>query len=463
MYAILDIETTGGKFNEEGITEIAIYRHNGLKITDQFISLVNPEREIQPFVQKLTGITSKMLFSAPRFFEVAKRIIDITEDCLIVAHNADFDYRILRTEFKRLGYNFEKNSICTVSLSQELLSNMESYKLGKLVRSLGIPISDRHRAQGDALATVKLFELLLEKDSSKEILKSQVKALHGGRVPSKYLKIIEELPNTSGVYYLHNSVGDIIYIGKSNNLQKRVRNHLTGSSRKSMKIQKNIHKVNFEITGSELIALLKEQHEIKKNQPRINKDGRYRLYPMGIRIDEENIYHQLVLEQVRNDRKYIVVFKNGRVAKNILHQWITNNKLCHHQCSIRETDGPCFSYNKDRCEGACVEKEDVYEYNQRVAKLTHQSNYPHPHFLLIGKGRKNGESSFIYIQDDVYRGYGFFELNHQIKTPKMILSRTTSMEDNTDCRALILSFIKREKYIKLIPLISTTLSASQIK
>ena len=133
MYAILDIETTGGKFNEEGITEIAIYRHNGREITDQFISLVNPEREIQPFVQKLTGINSKMLRSAPRFFEVAKRIIEITEDCLVVAHNADFDYRILRTEFKRLGYNFEKKSICTVSLSQELLSNMESYKLGELL------------------------------------------------------------------------------------------------------------------------------------------------------------------------------------------------------------------------------------------------------------------------------------------------------------------------------------------
>ena len=306
MYAILDIETTGGKFNEEGITEIAIYRHNGLEVTDQFISLVNPEREIQPFVQKLTGINSKMLRSAPRFFEIAKRIIEITEDCVIVAHNADFDYRILRTEFKRLGYNFEKNSLCTVSLSQQLLTNMESYKLGKLVRSLGIPISDRHRAQGDALATVKLFELLLEKDSSKKILKSQIKVLHGERVPSKYLKIIEELPNASGVYYLHNTVGDILYIGKSNNIQKRVRNHLTGSSKKALKIQKNLHKVNFETTGSELIALLKEQHEIKKNQPKINKDGRYRLYPMGIRIDMETDYHQLVLEQVRSDRVYIL-------------------------------------------------------------------------------------------------------------------------------------------------------------
>ena len=455
MYAILDIETTGGKFNEEGITEIAIYRHNGLEVTDQFISLVNPEREIQPFVQKLTGINSKMLRSAPRFFEIAKRIIEITKDCVIVAHNADFDYRILRTEFKRLGYNFEKNSLCTVSLSQQLLPNMESYKLGKLVRSLGIPISDRHRAQGDALATVKLFELLLEKDSSKKILKSQIKVLHGERVPSKYLKIIEELPNASGVYYLHNTVGDILYIGKSNNIQKRVRNHLTGSSRKALKIQKNLHKVNFETTGSELIALLKEQHEIKKNQPKINKDGRYRLFPMGIRIDMETDYHQLVLEQVRSDRVYINVFKNARVAKYILQKWITNNQLCYHNSSLKETNGPCFAYKNDQCDGVCIGKEKAKDYNQRVAKLAHQRDYPHNNCLVIGKGRKNGESSFIYIKNQVYRGYGFFELNHQIKTPEKILSRMTAMEDNSDCHELILSFIKKEKFIKLIPLVNS--------
>ena len=285
MYAIIDIETTGGKYNEEGITEIAIYRHNGFKVVDQFISLVNPEQEIQPYVQKLTGINSKMLRNAPRFFEIAKRIIEITKDCIIVAHNADFDYRIIRKEFESLGYNFKKDSICTVTLSKHLLPEMESYKLGNLVHSLGIPLTNRHRAQGDAFATVKLFELLLEKDSSKAILKSQIKALNGKQVSSKYLKILEELPNCSGIYYLHNKAGEIIYIGKSNNIQKRVRNHLTGKNRKALKIQKSIHKINFEITGSELIALLKEQNEIKKNRPRINKEGRYRLYPMGIRID----------------------------------------------------------------------------------------------------------------------------------------------------------------------------------
>ena len=169
MYAILDIETTGGKFNEEGITEIAIHKFDGQKVVDKFISLVNPEKEIQPFVVKLTGINSKMLQTAPKFYEVAKRIIEITEDTVLVAHNAQFDYRILRTEFRRLGYNFERKTLCTVDLSKLLLPDAESYSLGKLVRSLGIPVSDRHRANGDALATIKLFKLLLAKDSEKII------------------------------------------------------------------------------------------------------------------------------------------------------------------------------------------------------------------------------------------------------------------------------------------------------
>ncbi|MGB1361884.1 MAG: exonuclease domain-containing protein [Flavobacteriaceae bacterium] len=459
MYAILDIETTGGKYNEEGITEIAIYQHDGLQVTDQFISLVNPERAIQPFVEKLTGINGQMLRNAPRFFEIAKRIIEITENCLIVAHNTDFDYRILRTEFKRLGYNFERNSLCTVSLSQQLLPDMESYKLGKLVRSLGIPISDRHRAQGDAMATVKLFELLLEKDSNKQILKSQIKALHTHQVPSKYLSIIEELPTATGVYYLHNAVGDVLYIGKSKNIQKRVRTHLTGTDRKSKKIQKKLHKVNFETTGSELIALLKEQHEIKKNQPQINKDGRYRLYPMGIRIDEETRYHQLVLEQVRNSRDYLVVFKNGRVAKHIMTQWIEAHQLCHNHSSLQDSDGACFAYKNNQCKGACLEEEDPQSYNQRLHQIQNKNNYPHDDFLMIETGRKDGEYSFIYIENQSFKGYGYYDLNHQINSKEKILNRMIAMEDNSDCRALILAHIKKNKFRKLIPLGETEVNS----
>ena len=461
MYAILDIETTGGKYNEEGITEIAIYQHSGREVTDQFITLINPERAIQPFVEKLTGINGKMLHNAPRFFEVAKRIIEITDNCLIVAHNADFDYRVLRTEFKRLGYKYERDSICTVNMSKKLLPDLESYKLGKLARSLGIPISDRHRAQGDALATVKLFELLLEKDSSKQILKSQIKTLKSHQVPSKYLSIIEELPNATGVYYLHNAAGDVLYIGKSKNIQKRVRTHLTAKDRKSQKIQKKLHKVNFETTGSELIALLKEQHEIKRNQPQINKDGRYRIYPMGIRIDRESNYHQLVLEQVRNHRDYLVVFKNGRSAKNIIKQWIETHQLCHKYSFIQDIDGACYGYKNNKCKGACLEEESPNSYNERLLQLLDKNNYPYDDFLMIESGRKNGEYSYIYVENQCFKGYGFYELNHQINSRKKILNRMIPIEDNTDCRALILSHIKKNKYRKLIPLEEIELSSPQ--
>ena len=175
MYAILDIETTGGQYNEEGITEIAIYKFDGHEIVDQFISLVNPEKPIQPFVVKLTGINNAMLVNAPKFHEVAKRIVEITAGCVVVAHNAVFDYRILRTEFRRLGFDFNAKNLCTVELSQRLLPEQPSHSLGKLVRALGIPMADRHRASGDAMATVKLFKILLEKDVEKTIVQEMIK------------------------------------------------------------------------------------------------------------------------------------------------------------------------------------------------------------------------------------------------------------------------------------------------
>ena len=236
MYAILDIETTGGQYNEEGITEIAIYKFDGQEVVDQFISLVNPEIPIQPFVVKLTGINNAMLRSAPKFFEVAKRIIEITEGCVIVAHNASFDYRVLRTEFRRLGYTFQKPTLCTVELSKKLIPEQPSYSLGKLVRNLGIPVADRHRASGDATATVKLFKMLLAKDLEKEIVKSFIKTEIKSGMSPKLLDIVESLPSKTGIYYIHNEKGDLIYIGKSKNIKKRVNQHFTGTSNKNKKM-----------------------------------------------------------------------------------------------------------------------------------------------------------------------------------------------------------------------------------
>ena len=452
MYAIVDVETTGGKFNEEGITEIAIYRFDGQTIVDQFSSLVNPLREIQPFVQRLTGINSKMLVNAPKFHEVAKRIVEITEGAVLVAHNAEFDYRIIRTEFKRLGYDFECESLCTVALSQKLIPDVPSYKLGKLVRSLGIPISDVHRAHGDALATVELFKVLLEKDSEKEIISTHIKILSKKRVANKYLKIIDELPTETGVYYLHNTAGQIIYIGKSKNIKKRVLTHLTSSTRKAEKIQKAIHSVSFELCGNECLALLKEQHEIKKNQPRLNHALKFRHFAMGIRLNTSPPYHQLLIEQVKEEYTYLDVFKNKKEAEGRLRFWLEEYNLCGQHTSFSTAKERCFRYDINACKGACKGDEKCEAYNARVKAVADSLLYPHQNMLIIDKGKSKSEKSFIYIKEGIFQGYGYFQLNHQIKTIDTIEKRLIPIEDNRDTQAVLRSFLRKERYQKLINL-----------
>ena len=179
-----------------------------------------------------------MLRSAPKFYEIAKRIVEITENCIIVAHNAEFDYRILKTEFRRLGFDFKRKALCTVSLSQQLIPDQESYSLGKLVRALG------HRANGDALATVQLFKILLNKDTEKSIVLNSIKTEQKDHTPSNLKYILEDLPAETGVYYIHNKQGDIIYIGKSSNIKKRVNQHFTGTNSKSKKIQLQVERVS---------------------------------------------------------------------------------------------------------------------------------------------------------------------------------------------------------------------------
>ena len=452
MYAILDIETTGGKYDEEGITEIAIYRHDGETITDQFSSLVNPQIEIQPFVQKLTGISGKMLQNAPKFYEIAKRVVQITEDCVIVAHNAAFDYRILQTEFRRLGFAFERKSLCTVSLSQLLLPDQPAYSLGKLVRNLGIPFSDQHRAQGDAKVTVKLFELLLEKDLHKNILKAHISSEHPNKVPPKFLEVIDGLPSEMGVYYIHNSKNEIIYIGKSNNIKKRILNHLTGKSKKARVIQNEIHKVTFALTGGELVSLLKEQNEIKTNAPKLNKAMKYRIFPMGIRLDDSVEYPELIVEQIKKEHTYFSVYKNSKSAKSAIFNWTENYGICFKKTSLSNKTGACFLHEVNKCDGACTGKETSDSYRKKIKLLLADFEYPFSDFIITSKGRKLGESSFIYIKGNVFLGYGYYELNHQIKNDKQIMSRLISMEDNPDVQKLIRSFLSRKKYNKLIPL-----------
>lgn len=451
MYTILDIETTGGKYNEEGITEIAIYKFDGHKIVDQFISLVNPERPIQKFVVNLTGINNDMLRNAPKFYEVAKRIVEITQETIIVAHNANFDYRILKTEFERLGYPFERQTLCTVELSKKLLPDLQSYSLGKLVRELGIPLQNRHRADGDARATVSLFKLLLSKDSKKEIISNAIKLEPKRQLDSKLLHIVEATPPVTGVYYMHQEDGTIIYIGKSRNIKKRLTQHFTNESRKSRKIQEQVLSVSYEETGSDLIAQLKENEEIKLNKPLFNKALRRNIFQYQlVQFTDENGYINLKIEKTDARKKPITTFTNFEQAKNFLFKIVGEYGLCQKLTGLYQTKNACFAYTIKECNGACIQKETPEEYNSRIAGFLEQHSFHNKSLLIIDKGRAVDERSVVYIEKGIFRGIGFFNLNYQVNNPEVLKSLITPMVDNRDARHIIQNYLRRNKVLKII-------------
>jgi len=453
LYAILDIETTGGKYNEEGITEIAIYRFDGHKIVDQFFSLVNPERDIQSFVVNLTGINNEMLQNAPKFHEVAKRIIEITKGCTIVAHNAQFDNRILTTEFDRLGYSFDKNFLCTVELSKKLIPNLASYSLGKLMRSLGIPISDRHRAQGDAKATLMLFKILLEKDTSKKIIQETVKKDPKRQLEPKLIDIIESTPSIIGVYYIHKKNGCIIYIGKSKNIKKRLLQHFTNDNRKSKKIQLEVDSVTYEETGNDLIAQLKESEEIKQNKPIFNHALKRTLYEYQLSsFKDTNGYINLKIEKADEGKNAIITFSNYQQAKMFLFKITEEFRLCQKLNGIHKTTSNCFLFSIKQCNGACIGDESPKVYNKRLLDFIEKNSYKNQSILIIDRGRDIDERSVILIEDGIYKGYGFYNLNYQINNPEVLKSIITPMPDNRDAQHILQVYLRKNKVLKIVKL-----------
>jgi DNA polymerase-3 subunit epsilon len=353
LYAILDIETTGGKFNEEGITEIAIYKFDGESVVDQFISLVNPEKPIQEFVVKLTGISNKMLRNAPKFYEVAKRIVEITKDCILVAHNSSFDYRILTTEFSRLGFDYDRNTLCTVELSQELILDQSSYSLGKLTKSLGIPMSNRHRADGDALATIQLFKLLLEKDTEKSIVQNSIKYFDKRIEKEKLKSLIESLPNVYGVYYIHDSKGKVIYLAKGKNIKTEISKLFLKTTKRALKIQDRAESVTYNKCGSELFTLLKYYLELENLSPKYNfkkkrkiteenfNSDNFILIDKGREVEEHSIvlvennevfgygYTNLAFQENQIDilKSVLTHIENKDIAKTIIKNYLKKNKV----------------------------------------------------------------------------------------------------------------------------------------
>ncbi|MDD2965130.1 MAG: exonuclease domain-containing protein [Bacteroidales bacterium] len=447
-YCIIDVETTGTSARDGRITEVAIYCHDGEKITDEFSTLVNPEQRIPYRITQLTGITDRMVADAPRFCEVARRIVEMTEGAVFVAHNAAFDYSFIREEFARLGYDYHRERLCTVRLSRKLLPGKPSYSLGNLCQSLGIEIEHRHRAAGDALATVKLFELLLSIENHPESV--ALKGISTGFDTGK----LKNLPQETGVYYLHNSAGAVIYVGKSLNIRDRVVQHLTNiTTRKALEMSQQIADITWELTGSELVALLLESYEIKQLLPVYNRAQRRNTFSFGLfdKLDS-NGYLNLEIKRIKEGDQPLTSFASKTSGQNQLFLMVENHQLCQKLCGLYKTKGACFHYGLKQCRGACVGEETPSDYNQRVEEALRPYQFTDDSFLVVDKGRTPEERSAVLVRHGCYRGFGYVDVSEE-GTIESLEAAIRSYPDNRDARQIIRQHLRLHKVEKVVKLV----------
>ncbi len=454
LYAIVDIETTGHGQKGQKITEISALIFDGKKVVDEFTSLVNPEQNIPTFITNLTGITNAMVRNAPKFYEIAKKVEDITRDTIFVAHNVNFDYNIIHAEFKSLGFDFKRKKLCTVRLTRKIIPGLPSYSLGNICTAEKIPINGRHRAKGDAEATAELFRRLLLRDDNFTINSFLNPKSRQATLPPLLDKIVvDKLPETFGVYYFKNLAKEVIYVGKANNIKQRVISHFYDKKKKEQNMCLETADISFVKTGSELLALLLESSEIKHIYPKFNRAQRRAGEAIGLFSyeDQKGIIH-LAYNRLKLAPNAIMKYYSVAECRTHLESLCAEFELCPKYCHLQTNVSSCFHYQLKECKGICCDKESVEEYNKRVKAAINSVGIGAENLVIKETGRTKNEVGFALVLDGIYKGIGYVDVSQDesLKNPEDYQFFVEPKKDNRDVQRIITSYLKKKEKLKTI-------------
>lgn len=451
MYAIVDIETTGGHASANGITEVAICLHDGMQVTHRYATLINPGRDIPVYIRVLTGISNEMVQDAPAFQQVAHEIYQLLHDKIFVAHNVNFDFSFLRYHLAASGYELNCNKLCTVRLGRKILPGLPSYSLGKLCHHLGIGNEARHRAGGDANATAQLFSLLLSRDNNKHIAASLKHNSKEQNLPANLPKnVIETLPLIPGIYYFHDHKGKVIYVGKAVNIKKRVCSHFSGNNpnQQRQEFLRNICHITYQECGTELMALALEAVEIKRLWPRYNRSLKRFEHTFGLyTFEDQRGYLRLAVDKHRKHDRAIHHCRSLLEGYTLLNQLIEEFGLCPKLCFIQKNNDACTGINNHQC--ACNGAEEPDAYNERVDIAISSLKIQLPTFALCDKGRNYDEQSCMLIENGCFYGMGYIPNHVEADTFDALKTHLSPYPDNGYIKNMVISHAERYPVKKL--------------
>ena len=445
MYAIVDIETTGGYAAANGIIEVSVQVFDGESVIEQFETLVNPGQQIPKYIEAFTGISNTMVEDAPRFKDIAEKLYTILQGNIFVAHNVNFDYSFIKNHLEFYGYSLNVKKLCTVRLARQIFPGLPSYGLGKLCHSLEIVLTNRHRAGGDAAATVVLFQKLLQNDIKDWITKS----LHHHskeRVlpPNVPLEHFAQLPSTPGVYYFHDVKGKVIYVGKAIDLRKRVNSHFSNNSdsRQRQNFLRHMYSISFQQCATELMACILEAAEIKRLWPEFNQAQKKQEDVFGIyQYEDQNGYYRLVIDKKRRHSSPVCSFHYKMDIHNFLKKLISRFQLCPRLSFIQVDHEKCIGLQENYCLGACELLETAESYNKRVKEALHSLN-ERPSYILYDNGLEKEQLSCIMVDQGTIVGMGYIseKMREEVATIKENLQ---PVKENAVIRQLLTRYTEQ--------------------
>lgn len=414
-FAVVDIETTGGFPSQHGITEIAIVLHNGTEIEGSYETLVNPHQPIPPFVIGMTGITNAMVAAAPSFHEVAPQIYNLLKNRIFVAHNVNFDFSFVKHHLQEAGFDLQTPKLCTIRLSRKVFPGFPKYGLGHLCRQLNIEIENRHRAGGDARATAKVLDLVLQNNGErlvKEMLqKDNREQLMPPNLPSHF---IQSLPSEPGVYYFHNKQGKVIYVGKAKNIKKRVVSHFTGLdiSKKRQDFLREIYAISHTLCPTEFIASLFESIEIKRLWPAFNKSQKKFEQLWAIyQFTDNRGYIRLAIDKKHKNAQPVMAFSLLADAHRELWKLVRTFELHPALCFLDKTipnEWPNIALHNDQ-----VNKALQFVAEEKASYIIHERQTA----ILVEKGQFVGMGSIDHITLEEPNQPAYFAAVKEAVTP----------------------------------------------
>ncbi|MBK8710378.1 MAG: GIY-YIG nuclease family protein [Niastella sp.] len=446
LYAIVDIETTGGYAASHGITEIAIFIHDGEQVIESYNTLINPQQQIPLHITTLTGISNEMVQEAPLFEDVADEIYNLLHDKIFVAHSVNFDYSFVLHQLKYYGYDLRVKRLCTVRLSRKVFAGLPSYSLGNLCRSLHIPLKDRHRASGDAAATVLLFEKILQNNGIVHIGSMLKRSSAEQWIPTQLEKEkINLLPTGPGVYYLYDKKGKIIYVGKAINIKKRVSSHFThnDAGSKRQRFLRYVADVRYALCASELHALVLESAEIRRLWPKYNSSQKQPVQKFALYCYEDNRgYMRLAIDKKKKNLPALYRF-------NLLHEGISMLRKMAETFELNEK--LCFLDKEPLTKNDLAFLEEPIFYNGKVKTALASLDEKLPSFALLEEDKARNETLCMLIDRGNFWGMGYINLAKKNIKKSMLKEILEPYHDNDFIRNSIYSYISShpEKMLNL--------------